>query len=277
MGVKQLQMVVTDLDGTLFNPQRQISEQDYQTLVMLGAWDVCRVIATGRSLYSADRVLAPDLPIDYLIFSSGAGIVDWRSKDLLYRQSLNAIDVAAIAHQLIIWHIDFMILHAIPESHKFVYHKTNHENPDFIRRIEIYQQFAEPLRFDPNKCNDACEILVIIPDNVSIYDHLRRSLSDFKVIRATSPLDGKSIWIEIFPSHVSKASAAAWICQKQGCEPGAVLGIGNDYNDLDLLNWTEYSFVMANAPEDLKQKFEITESNSNHGFTKAVMSKVQKL
>jgi hydroxymethylpyrimidine pyrophosphatase-like HAD family hydrolase len=94
------------------------------------------------------------------------------------------------------------------------------------------------------------------------------------VIRSTSPLDGKSIWIEIFPKTVSKGLAAAWLCQRLGCDPANVIGIGNDYNDIDLLNWTQHSFVVENAPYELKQKFQITESNVNSGFTKVVQKKI---
>ena len=70
-------MVVTDLDGTLLNAQGVISEPELLTLKKLGNEGYCRVIATGRSLYSIRKTLAFDqLPVDYLIFSSGSGIID---------------------------------------------------------------------------------------------------------------------------------------------------------------------------------------------------------
>jgi len=273
MASNDLKMVVTDLDGTLLNPQHQISEKDFHSLKLLGEYKICRVVATGRSLYSVNKVLLPDFPIDYLIFSSGAGIINWGSKKILYDQSLKPDEVGTIANLLIRMNIDFMIHEPIPDNHNFVYYQTGSENPDFMRRIRIYEKFAQPLSVDPRKFGNACQLLAIVQKDVSIYEHIKNKLSQFKVIRTTSPLDGNSIWIEIFPINVSKASAAAWLCEQLGCNPDFVLGIGNDYNDMDLLNWTEQSFVVANAPHDLKEKFEITDSNINSGFTKALLRK----
>jgi len=273
MSTNNLQMVVTDLDGTLLSPQHQISEQDLQSLKMLGKKNVFRVVATGRSLYSVKRVIQDGFPIDYLIFSSGAGIIDWNTNEIVYSQSLNPAEVVIIANLLISRQIDFMIHKPIPENHKFVYSQTRKHNPDFYRRIKLYQQFAKPLTFEPVAFGDACQFIAIIPSEVSVYEWIKNELPDFKVIRTTSPLDGNSIWIEIFPEEVSKGSATEWLCNKLKINQNSVLGIGNDYNDLDLLNWTQHSYVVENAPPDLKQKFEITESNTNNGFTKAVMTK----
>ncbi|UCE08687.1 MAG: HAD family phosphatase [bacterium] len=270
-------MVVTDLDGTLLNPQQQISDEDLQSLKLLGNNKIYRVIATGRSLYSLNKVLPPDFPIDCLIFSSGAGIINWNTKEILYAQSLKPDEVEIIANLLIEMSIDFMIHKPIPDNHHFFYYQTGNENLDFERRIKIYEKFAQPLKIASKAFGSACQLLAIIPNDISIYESIKNRLTWFKVIRTTSPLDGTSIWVEIFPEAVSKGSAAAYLCQRLGCSPDSVLGIGNDYNDLDLLNWTEHSVVVENAPYELKQKFEITDSNANSGFTKAVQKKFKYL
>lgn len=277
MILKQLKMVVTDLDGTLLNPQRHISDIDFQTLKLLGENEIHRVIATGRSPYATHKVLPPDFPIDYLIFSNGAGILNWNTKGIFYAQSLKPDEVVVIVNLLIGIAVDFMIHKPIPENHHFVYYQTGNENLDFIRRIVIYEQFAHPMTFNSNDFGSACQVLAIVPNDISIYENIKNQLPQFKVIRTTSPLDGDSIWIEIFPKTVSKGSAAAYLGKRLDCSPDCVLGIGNDYNDLDLLNWTEHSFVVANAPHDMRQKFKITDSNMNSGFAKAVHQKLKGL
>ena len=78
----KIKIVVTDLDGTLLPSQGCISKKNYNTLVSLRDKEIIRVIATGRTLYSAMAVLPEDFPIDYLIFSSGAGIIQWNTKEL---------------------------------------------------------------------------------------------------------------------------------------------------------------------------------------------------
>lgn len=273
MSSTHLKMVITDLDGTLLNPQQQVSDNDLRSLKLLGKYNIYRIIATGRSIFSLNKVIPPDFPIDYLIFSSGSGILDWNTKEMLYSQSLKSDEVVVIAKCLKKMNLDFMIQKPIPDNHYFVYHQTRNANSDFFRRLKSYEQFASPLPSDPKEFGDAGQFVVIIQNDVSIYERIHENLSQFKVIRSTSPLDGSSIWVEIFPKSVSKGSAAAWLCQRLGCDPAAVVAIGNDFNDIDLLNWTKHSFVVENAPPELKQKFEITDSNINSGFTKMIQKK----
>ena len=46
--------------------------------------------------------------------------------------------------------------------------------------------------------------------------------------------------------------------------------IGNDYKDLDMLRFAKNSFVVSNAPDDLKKEF-IKFCQSHHdGFSEAV-------
>ena len=80
---------VTDLDGTLLHSERRISEANFAMLHTLGIRNITGIIATGRSLYSLERVLPPDLPLDYVIFSTGAGIMDWQSHRIIHSPNLD--------------------------------------------------------------------------------------------------------------------------------------------------------------------------------------------
>lgn len=265
-------MVVTDLDGTLLGHDRRLSTRDEATLVALGSRRIVRVVATGRSLYSANRALRDPFPIDYLVFSSGAGVLDWATGEALLARSLPAAQMSRITGTLIHLGVSFMVHHPIPENHRFVYvsFEPEAENPDFWRRVQLYQEFAEPLGRAAPVSVDACQALAIIPNDPARFEMVREALDGVNVIRTTSPLDGDSIWVEIFPADVSKASAAAWLARRLGIPRGKTLGLGNDYNDLDLLHWTHRSFVVANAPPELKRMFEVTAANTDNGLSRAV-------
>jgi hydroxymethylpyrimidine pyrophosphatase-like HAD family hydrolase len=83
-------------------------------------------------------------------------------------------------------------------------------------------------------------------------------------------LDGKSTWIEIFPAGVSKSRTAKWLASRLGIPDLQTLSVGNDYNDADLLEWAASSFVTANAPEALRQRFPIVASNNHGGVSEAI-------
>jgi hydroxymethylpyrimidine pyrophosphatase-like HAD family hydrolase len=265
-------MVVTDLDGTLLQNNRKISPRDYDTLLLLGRKSILRVIATGRSLYSSRGVLPDDLPIDCLLFSSGAGIVDWTAKKILMKYSLTPAEVRAVVEFLMKLGADFMVHEPIPDNHFFVYYRTGRFNPDFSRRCELYKEFASELDFTGFTYRSACQVLAIEPSGTGSVriPRIARALHWLKVIRTTSPLDKRSIWVEIFPAGVSKAHAAGWICDRNALDRKKVLGIGNDYNDVDLLAWVGTGMLVGNAPADLKKQFRAVSSNDENGFSEAV-------
>ena len=265
-----IEMVVTDLDGTLLNDAQQLQNQDLQTLRRLGEKNILRVVATGRNLYSALNKLDRDFPIDYLIFSSGAGILEWKHQELIHSEYLPREQVKAIARKLIDYDIDFMIHEVIPENHKFVFHKSQQHNPDFERRYRLYEKFAEPLDPSTENYEHACQILAIPGARTELHEQLIREIPGAKVIRTTSPLDGVSMWIELFPTGVSKGHGVKWLCHYTHTDPAKTLGLGNDYNDLDLLKFTQNSLVVENAPDDLKNLYPSCKSNQHCGFSDAV-------
>ena len=67
-------LFITDFDGTLLRSDRTFSDDDLEALHRLGRLNICRVIATGRSIFSFNTVVGPDLPLDFVIFSTGAGM-----------------------------------------------------------------------------------------------------------------------------------------------------------------------------------------------------------
>jgi hydroxymethylpyrimidine pyrophosphatase-like HAD family hydrolase len=263
-------MVVTDLDGTLFQSDRRISARNLRTLEELGRLQVVRVVATGRNLYSARKLLDAAFPLDYLIFSSGAGIMDWRSQRLLWKNSLDRRELQAAFLALSRRGLDFMVHLPIPENHHFLYYASGRPNVDFAARCALYGEFARPGA--PTRpgapaalsLSEACQLLAVEPEpgpaGASAYPELVRELPGLRVIRTTSPLDGRSCWIEVFSREVSKALAAAWVGREAGVDDKHVMAVGNDFNDLDLLAWAPRSFAVRGSPEELRNRFPVVDS-----------------
>lgn len=108
------------------------------------------------------------------------------------------------------------------------------------------------------------------PPGPGRHAELALALPGFQVIRTTSPLDGASTWIEIFPRGVNKAAAASWLWRAARESALARVAVGNDYNDLDLLDWAEHAFVVGNAPAELRARYATVATNDQAGFSEAV-------
>lgn len=266
----EIKMLITDLDGTLLDDKGKLSEENFATLRRLGKEEVVRVVATGRNYVSFLRLKLEDFPIDYLVFSSGAGIMDLKTKEILHNSYIPMVEVSMIIKVLMNLNISFMVHDIVPDNHRFLFHDSGQTGTDFHKRIEVYRDYAWPLRIDPPNYSNACQVLAIITSQIELLEDLRDKLNLFRVIRTTSPLDGKSMWVEIFPHDVSKGHAVSWLCKKLGISEKECVGIGNDYNDLDLLETVGFPFVVENAPVELKQLFPVCKSNNDHGFSDAV-------
>lgn len=261
--------LVTDLDGTLTVKKGIVGKTNIETLDKLGKKNITRIIATGRSYYSAKKVLTPDFPIDYLIFSSGAGVINWKTKKLIAKHNIKKEKVSKAVDILKKEYTDFMIHFPVPENHNFYYHQTNRSNPDFERRINLYSKFAEQL--DGQELKEAAQLLAVIHNETEKeFEKIKEQIDFLNIIRTTSPLDDSTVWMELFPADVSKSQTAQRLADNLGINRKEIIAIGNDYNDEDLLDWAGKSYVVGNAPEIFKEKYSSCKPNYENGFTSIV-------
>lgn len=259
-------IVFTDLDRTLFTADSKISDRNYNSLVKLGEEGIIRVIVTGRNLYSANQVLSEDFPIDFLVISSGAGIIDFRTKELLSQSAIEKDLVGRVIIFLKELNVDFMIHNPIPDNHFFTYHNSLKPSIDSRNRIRHYKKFASPLLGDFQQ--DASQFLAIVEkDKEDLVEHVMENLPNLSIIRATSPIDHNSVWIEIFPKGINKGYACQKLIERLEIDRADVIVIGNDYNDIAMLESFEDSYVVSNAPEILKDIYQVVASDDEDGFT----------
>lgn len=272
-------LFITDFDGTLLTDEKRIANQDLATLSRLRQNNTITAIATGRSLYSFQRALKQinlavnKLPVDYLIFSTGAGIMALQEGRLIRSHAISARDIRKIMVCFDTNKWDYMIHKAIPDTRYFLYKSHGQENSDFQKRILLYKAFSAPLNNGRALYDAATQVLAIIPGKISPsrMAKLRADLFDYSVIPATSPLDHCSSWIEVFHKQVSKSLAASWLASTLGVKQSDVISVGNDYNDQDLLEWSAKGYLVANAAKDLKPCFKTVSSNNHCGVSQAAL------
>lgn len=272
-------LFITDFDGTLLTDEKSIAREDLAILSRLRQNNTITAIATGRSLYSFQRALKQidlavnELPVDYLIFSTGAGIMALQEGLLIRSHAIIARDIRKIIACFDLNKWDYMVHKAIPDTRYFLYKSHGRENSDFQKRIQLYRAFCAPLNNGRALYGSATQVLAIVPGKVSPsrMAAIRADLVDYSVIPATSPLDHCSSWIEVFNKQVSKSMAASWLASALDIQQSDVISVGNDYNDQDLLEWSGKGYLVANAAKDLKPYFKTVASNNHCGVSQAAL------
>lgn len=251
----------TDLDGTLRDPAAGIHPDNLAALEEAGRRGVLRVVVTGRSLFHARKVLPPETPIDWLVFASGAGHLRWPDGEPDSRAGWSGAQLEEAVRQVDSLPLSFSIHEAAPHSHRFLYRHRPDDNTDFHLRLARNRDHGRPL--DGMALGTAfpggvSQLLVFAPPETDWPERLRREHAGLRVLHSTSPLDGRSQWIELQPREVCKSAGAARLLTGQlGIPAAAVRALGNDHNDNDLLDWAGAAAVVDNAPEELRRRHRV--------------------
>jgi Cof subfamily protein (haloacid dehalogenase superfamily) len=279
-----IEAIVSDLDGTILPAKdygktnaaladntSRISPKVIEKLNCLQETKKVRIIATGRTLFAVYRVLPTDFPLDYLIFSSGAGIMRWNDKQFIHTNHLTGDDVRKIASYLRKHNINFCIQKEIPDNHHFFYTNIPPLPTDFVKRVDVFKEFGTLITNDTELNLQATQFLLIPDENrLDLLEQICRDLSEYSVIRATSPYNQATTWIEIFPKHVNKGTSLIWLLNELKIDMEQCAGLGNDYNDIDFLDLCGKSYVVGNAPDTLKQRYKTVATDVNCGFCEFV-------
>lgn len=264
-------LFITDFDGTLAASDGLVSSKNLTALALLAKHQIVRVIATGRNLYSVRKVVAYDFPVDYVIFTTGAGLMHWPTQKMMLSHHLDGDSIKTTFNCFNEYQIDFMIHEPIPDNHFFQFFETGLRNVDFACRKQHYSDYGRPGNFDRLPGKAAQFLGVLRPEqDETLVPLLKKTLNSQNVVRATSPFDRKSIWVEVFSKQAAKHTTSDFLAQQLGVSRSNTFAIGNDYNDQELLSWAGKAFVVGNAIEALKSQHERVANVEKDGFAEAV-------
>jgi hypothetical protein len=274
MFMSKIKLVATDLDGTFLKDNKSISEKNILSLHLLGNKNILRVAATGRNLQKVKDVIPEDISFDYIVFSSGAGIYDWKNKKHIYFQNVSKNTANALIQFLKTKKLNFNVFGPVPENHNYWFYKADKNCPEFEKHFKFNRSFAKELKNGSVVDSEVSQFLVIMEENVAKYLQLKEEIEkvseELRVVRTSSPITHGYLWLEVFHQLVSKGNGLKHICDRHKINYQQTLGVGNDYNDIDLLDFTEHSFITENAPQGLRKNYKNVPSNENDGFSFAI-------
>jgi hypothetical protein len=272
--MNNIKLVATDLDGTFLKNDRTISSKNLEALHLLGEKNIIRVVATGRNLKKVREVVSPETPFEFIVYSSGAGVFNWKEQKEMFHQNITQDSSRKLLQFFTQNNISFHAFFPAPENHNHWYFRGDNSCEEFERYFTFNKAYSFELNKEKLPETELCQFLVIIKEDKFHFEKLKKDIEaicdQIRVIRTSSPITEGYIWIEIFHQSVSKGNGVKHICELLGVSREQTFGIGNDFNDLDLLGFTQYSFLTENAPSEIKKKFPLAPSNENDAFAIAI-------
>ncbi len=69
----------------------------------------------------------------------------------------------------------------------------------------------------------------------------------------------------------SKSNAVRFVGGRLGLKPEEIVAMGDNYNDVEMIQFAGMGVAMGNAPDDIKAKADfVTDTNNNDGVRKAL-------
>lgn len=253
-------LIFVDSDGTLKNTKGVISDKTKEVLNKLKDEGVEVIITTGRPRYHALKVKNLSNASRYVISSNGAEVYDDLSKETIYGSYMNKEDVIEITE--IANKYNSRCMYTV-EGKEAVYDEAKNDNQMFLDKP--LDEFL-----DENKVKQVFIRSDDVNEAKSTYNEVK-ALKNVKVVNESSffhddIVEEKGIWFSVSSIDVNKGTAIKVLCEYLGVDLKDTYGFGNDYNDIKMFETVNYSIVMNNANDDLKDMAKIiAKSNDEDG------------
>jgi Cof subfamily protein (haloacid dehalogenase superfamily) len=250
--VKMYKLIAIDLDGTLLNSKKRISETNIKYIKEVIEKEVKVVVCSGR-IYAGAKIFARQISVnDTLIACNGAIIKDIGTDEVLYYNSMNIPDcirVIDICHELdIYFHVyigDTMYTERLEFSSLF-YWKRNQELPqDEQVDIRLVQNMYEVIEKNAGKVLK----IVVISNDPNILADARKKVC---CIDSVEVMSSDSNNFEVMNQGVNKGNALKFIAGKLGIKREEIIAIGDNENDYTMIEYAGLGVAMGNAEEKIK-------------------------
>jgi Cof subfamily protein (haloacid dehalogenase superfamily) len=270
----QIQLIGIDVDGTLLDSRGRLPAENLAAITDAAARGIQIAIVTGRSFFFALPAVAP-LPDPLTLVVHNGAIARTRSGDTLMRRLLPralALDVLAATAS---WRDAAVVIFDRPLAGQMVYDRMDWDHPHRSRFRDRNREIIEQV----TSLEDA-----ITEDPIQVAYH--GSVSAMRAVieaLATHPAaDGLSValteyehrdfsLVDVSAAGTTKGTGLAALASRLGIERSAVMAVGDNYNDREMLEWAGIGVVMANAAPDLHTTgLERTGSNDDAGLALAI-------
>ena len=261
MGYK---LFVADMDGTLLDDSKQLSSKDIGAIKKLQDFGIRFAVATGRH-DSMIKSYLKHLDLHVPVISCNGAVVREPFSDKIFlaealpqAQSLQVIDICRK------YGADFHIyghenIYGEKLSHKMLYyHNLNKTLPSDERtKLVVVDDSKEIVLNGPEPLYKFLIISDQSQDLQDIIDNLSRA-------QGLTVTQSMTMLCDVMKAGITKAYALQKLSESLGIKSHEIAAIGDQYNDIDLIEYAGLGIAVANAEDALKEKAVIVTAATNN-------------
>lgn len=263
-------IIACDLDQTLLSTDRTVSKRNIEAIKQATALGIKFVLATGRGYNSVEGTLKEiglyDKEDEYVISYNGGAITENKGNRLLHFDGI-PFDLAQKLYQRGISYN--VCIHVYTKESVYAYRFWQEEVDYLAGRMGVKEIFTDSLDF-----LDRQDIVKILYENTnrSYLQNIERELKDL-----TQDIDvsySSNRYIEFNHKGVNKGAGLMFLADLLGVKPEETMAIGDNFNDLSMIQRAGLGIGVQNTIEDMKPLCDyITKANYNESAIAEVIDR----
>jgi len=264
-----IKLIVSDMDGTLLNEKVEITDRVSEAILRAQDAGIEFAVATGRTVSSGYSLIKERGIACPFIELNGARYFD-ENEQLHYTKDMNKEDVQKLIHILEYYEVnnEFLTqkgayskrtLNEYLMSFKSVFKNINKDMTD----EEAIEYAAK--RMDDFNLNTVSDFSFLYQDpNIQVLKtiaHAHDNLPLLNEIQTTIEKElpdlivtsASTFSLEVNHVEANKGKAVAELAKERGYSADEVITIGDNINDLTMLQWATHSYAVANAHTSAKE------------------------
>lgn len=259
-------LLVLDLDGTLTNSKKEITDQTYNALIKAQEKGVKVILASGRPTYGVApiaNVIKLDKYEGYILSYNGGEIIDWKTNEVMYEKVIDKdiipylYDCAKKNNFAIVTYDGKYVITENPEDEYVLKEALLN-----VMEPKKVTNFLDAVKHPIAKCLIVGEPSRLAKLEKEMYDNLNERMGVFR---------SEPYFLELVPKGIDKAQSLSVLLSEIGISKDEMITIGDGFNDLSMIKYAGLGIAMANAQDIVKENADfITKTNDEDGVAYAI-------
>jgi hypothetical protein len=274
LSTSSIRLLATDIDGTLLNPQFQISEGDMNALRRAHAAGIEIVLVTGRR-HTFALPIAKQLGFDLWLISSNGAVTRSLSGETFHRDVMPAETCRQLCGGMQEFRGNTVLTFDKETKGAIVLERLDELGVSIRRWLEKNMEFIEfVVPIENSLVTDPLQAMfcgTMARMNAALQALEACGMEDRVTVLRTEYPERDLSMIDILNAGCSKGQALERWANYRGYRREEVMAVGDNHNDVEMLEFAGHPVIMGNACEELRARgWRVTGGNHECGLAAAV-------
>jgi len=273
--MSSVRLIAIDIDGTLLDSNFQVSARNLATLRRANSLGVEIALATGRR-HTFALPVARALGFDLTLISSNGAVTRTSDGTLFHRDPLPLAAALELVAHMTDFRRNLVITFDGEEEGSLLLETLDELNVSIKKWLEKnaqYLRFVHPI--ENGLLSDPIQAMFCgsVERMVAAQKQLKRNKGLLTSVTALkTQYDERDLcMLDILNRGCTKGAALKRWASFKGYKPEEVMAIGDNYNDIEMLEFAGHAYIMGNATEELRDRgWNETLGNNENGVANAI-------